>query len=210
MRKVFSYFHKKKIMKNGKIIIPIIIAIITITAISIATFQQSDTIEVEDALDREVMPQQETTLEIQEKLDEIEKNVEESKNIETSYDATREREWLTSGPFQIDRSEYALGENIFIRMNDLDPMEKGQVAFLRPSNGTHYTVYLTIPFDGAKSAFNQYFTPDLSKIKGICSIEDIAGEWTAVFRGTNYDNIKFRVSDTIIVPGEESRYEPVC
>ena len=197
-------------MVNGKIIIPIIIAIITITAISLATFQQSDIIEVEDTFDRELMPQQEITLEIQEKIDEIEKNVEESNNIETDYDSTREREWLTSGPFQIDRSEYALGENIFIRMNDLDPMEKGQVVFLRPSNGTHYTVYLTIPFDGAKPAFNQYFTPDLSKIKAICSVEDIAGEWTVVFRGTDYDNIKFRVSNEVIVPGEESRYEPVC
>ena len=210
MRKVFSYFQKKNIMANGKLIIPTIIAIIAITTISLATFQQSETIEVEDVFDRELMPQQDITLEIQEKLDEIEKNIEESKSLETDYDSTRQREWLTSGPFQIDRSEYALGENIFIRMNELDPMEKGQVVFLRPSNGTHYTVYFTIPFDGAKPSFNQYFTPDLSKLKGICSIEDIAGEWTVVFRGTDYENIKFRISDKIIVPGEESRYEPLC
>ena len=95
MRKVFSYFQKKNIMANGKLIIPTIIAIIAITTISLATFQQSETIEVEDAFDRELMPQQDITLEIQEKLDEIEKNVEVSKSLETDYDSTRQREWLT-------------------------------------------------------------------------------------------------------------------
>ena len=148
--------------------------------------------------------------EIQERLDDIKKDVEDFNDLETDYDRTREREWLTSGPFQIDRSEYALGENIFIRINELEPTEKGQVAFLRPQNSTHYSVYITIPFDGANPSFNQYFTPDLSKLKGICSIDDIAGEWTVVFRGTDYENLKFTVSDNIIVPGEERRYEPVC
>ena len=197
-------------MKTSFIIIPIIIAIIVIVGISATSFNESEVQEIEDVINKELETNDEFTMEIDRKLEEIKKNVEESKNIETNYDATRERKWLTSGPFQIDRSEYALGENIFIRMNELDPMEKGQIAFLRPSNSTHYTVYLTIPFDGTKPAFNQYFTPDLSKTKGICSIEDIAGEWTVVFRGTDYDNIKFTVSDKIIVPGEEERYDPVC
>jgi len=195
-------------MKNIVIIIPIIIAIIAIITISVTSSEEPKTIEIEDAINKEL--ENEITPEIQEKLDEIEKNVEDSQDLKTNYDGSREREWITSGPFEIDRSEYALGENIFIRMNELGPTEKGQVAFLRPINDTHYSVYITIPFDGAKSSFNQYFTPDLSKVKGICSIEDIAGEWTVVFRGTDYDNIKFRVSNEVIVPGEESRYEPVC
>ena len=197
-------------MKTSLIIIPVIIAIVTIIVISITSFNESEVTEIEDVINKELETNDELTLEIEEKLNEIENIANENENIETDYDPTREREWLTSGPFQIDRSEYALGENIFIRMNELDPMEKGQVAFLRPSNGTHYSVYLTIPFDGAKPAFNQYFTPDLSKIKGICSTEDIAGEWTVVFRGTNHENIKFMVSDEVIVPGQESRYEAVC
>ena len=195
-------------MKKVVIAIPIIVAVIAIITISVTSFDESETIIVEDAINKEF--ENEVVPEIQEKLDEIEKNVEESIGIETDYDPKREREWITSGPFQIDRSEYALGENIFIRMGGLEPTEKGQVAFLRPSNGTHYSVYLTIPFDGTKPAFNQYFTPDLSKVKGVCSIEDIAGEWTVVFRGTDYENIKFTVSDKIFVPGEESRYEPLC
>jgi len=190
------------------IAIPIIIAVITIITISTINFEESNTIKVEDAINKEL--ENNVTPEIQEKLDQIEQNVEDVKYLETDYDPTREREWITSGPFQIDRSEYALGENIFIRINTMDATEKGQIAFLRPTNGTHYSVYLTIPFDGAKPSFNQYFTPDLSKVKGICSIEDLVGEWTVVFRGTNYENIKFTVSNEIIVPGEELRFEPVC
>ncbi len=175
---------------------------------SLVIFDQTKTIEVRDVINDGL--EYEATTEIEEKLDEIQKNVDELKNLETDYDPSRDREWITSGPFQIDREEYALGENVFLRINQLDPTEKGQVAFLRPMNSTHYSVYITIPFDGSKQSFNQYFTPDLSIVKGICSIEDIAGEWTVVFRGTDYENIKFRVSDKIIVPGEEERYEPVC
>ena len=208
MRKVFSIFLKRTAVKNIKIIIPIIIAIIVIIAVSATSFEESRVIEVEDVINKEI--EGEVTPEIQAKLDEIKKNVEDSRVLETNYDSTREREWITSGPFQIDRSEYALGENIFIRMNNLGPTEKGQVAFLMPSNGTHHTVYLTIPFDGSKSAFNQYFTPDLSAVRGICSIEEITGEWVVMFRGTDYGNIFFTVTDEIIVPGEEDRYEPVC
>ena len=208
MRKVFTIFSKHNIMKKGLIVIPIIIAAIGIIALSATSFEEPNGEKIDEIINNEL--EHEVTPEIQEKLNEVEKNVEDSKNLETNYDPFREREWITSGPFQIDRSEYALGENIFIRMNALDPTEKGQIAFLRPQNSTHYSVYLTIPFDGAKPSFNQYFAPDLAKTRGICSIEDIAGEWTAVFRGTNYDNIKFRISSEMIVPGEESRYEPVC
>ena len=197
-------------MKTAFVIIPIIIAIIAIIGISVTSFNEPEVIEIEDVINKELETNDEITIEIDKKLGAIENSVEESKNIETDYDPTREREWITSGPFQIDRSEYALGENIFIRISSMDTTEKGQIAFLRPLNDTHKSVYLTIPFDGSKPSFNQYFTPDLSALKGICSIEDIAGEWTVVFRGTNYDNIKFTLSDTMFLPGSESRYNPVC
>ena len=195
-------------MKSSLVIIPIIIAIIGIAVVSVTTFEESGVIEIEDVLNKEL--EHDMTIDIQEKLDQIEKNAEDASTRETNYDNTREREWITSGPFQIDRSEYALGENIFIRINELEPTEKGQIAFLRPTNDTHYSVYLTMTFDGDKPSFNQYFTPDLSKVKGVCSIADIAGEWTVVFRGTDYENIKFTVSDKMMVPGQEERYEPVC
>ena len=198
-------------MKTSLVAIPIIIAIIVIIGISVTSFNESEITEIEDVINKELETGEELTIEIDKKLEDIEKKVEDSKNIETSYDPLREREWITSGPFQIDRSEYALGENIFIRMGGLEPTEKGQVAFLRPSNGTHYSVYLTIPFDGMeKREFNYYIEPKLSKSKGFCTKDQLVGEWRVFFRGTDYENIKFTVSDKIFVPGEESRYEPLC
>jgi hypothetical protein len=140
--------------------------------------------------------------EIDKKLDDIEK-----KSLENIF-TPAPREWLTSGPFQIDRSQYHLGEKIFLRIGGLDVNEKGQVAFLRPLNETHYSVYQTIPFDGTqKNAFNYYLDVRLSKALGICTIEDITrGEWTVVFRGTDYQNIKFKFIDEFI-PGEEDSFE---
>ncbi len=119
--------------------------------------------------------------------------------------------WQTSGPFQIDREQYVLGELVLMRIGDLQPNEKGQIAFLRPLNETHYDVYITIPFDGSqKITFNQYFKPSLSRGLGICTKDDLLGNWTVVFQGTNYDNLKFEIVDRYI-PGEDKNYEePVC
>ena len=137
--------------------------------------------------------------------------MENKEKIEDSeYDPSRPREWITSGPFQIDRSEYVLGEKIFLIIGGLNYDEKGQVAFLRPLNETHHSVYETIPFDGAKkNAFNFYIQPQLSARNGICNAEDITGNWTVMFRGTNYPNINFEITDKIL-PGDEEYYEPVC
>ena len=118
------------------------------------------------------------------------------------------RDWQVSGPFEIDRTQYALGENIFLRVGALAPDEKGQAAFLRPSNETHYIVYFTIPFDGSKPSFNQYFHPQVSKAKGICTKDYLIGNWTVVFQGTNYPNLKFEIID-LIVPGDEEGYNKV-
>jgi len=46
--------------------------------------------------------------------------------------------------------------------------------------------------------------------RGICSKEDLLGNWTVVFQGTDYNNLKFEIVDRYI-PGEEENYEkPVC
>ncbi len=121
------------------------------------------------------------------------------------------RDWQTSGPFQIDREQYVLGELVLVRIGDLATNEKGQITFLRPLNETHYDVYITIPFDGSqKISFNQYFKPSLSKGLEICTKDDLIGNWTVVFQGTDYDNLKFEIVDRYI-PGEEENYEePVC
>ncbi len=174
---------------------------VIILAVVVLSSTKSDVIEVEDTLDKEVKPETEIT-EIQEKLDEIEKI-----NLENEY-SPKEREWITSGPFQIDRSQYAIGEKIFIIIGGLDANEKGQIAVMRPLNDTHYSVYLTIPFDGAKkSVFNYYIEPQISKIRGICSVDDMTGKWALVFRGTDYPNLNFEITKDV-VPG--TNIEPVC
>ncbi len=204
MRKVFRYFCKS-IFVNGKIAIPIVIGIIIVIVGLIAiTNQESDSMEVEDTLNKELQPEEEVTPEVQEKLDNIVKI-----NLENEY-SPKEREWITSGPFQIDRSEYVLGEKIFLRTGELGFDEKGQVAFLRPLNTTHYEVYLTIPFDGSNdSAFNYYLQPQLSKLRGFCSVDDFVGDWRVVFRGTDYPNLAFKITKDIL-PGDEEDFVSVC
>jgi hypothetical protein len=190
---------------NSKIIISIVIGItIAIGGIIVITNQESNTMEVEDTLNKELQPDEKIIPEVEEKLNEIEKI-----NLENEY-SPKEREWITSGPFQIDRSEYILGEKIFLRIGGLSYDDKGQVAFLRPLNNTHYSVFITIPFDGAdKPAFNYYVEPQLSKTKGYCSIDDFVGDWRVVFRGTNYPNLEFKIIEQIL-PGSENSFEPVC
>lgn len=189
---------------NNKIIIPVIVISIVIFGLVLINFEQPKTMEVEDSMGKELEPLDDIIPEIQEKLDNIEKM-----NLENEY-SPKDREWISSGPFQIDRTEYILGEKIFLRIGGLEYEEKGQVVFLMPSNGTHYTVYISIPFDGAKkSAFNYYVEPDLSSRNNICKADELIGDWKIVFRGTNYPNIEFRVTDEIL-PGDEPDYEPVC
>ncbi len=182
------------------IVVGIIIVIVGIVAMS---NQKSNTIEVEDTFDEELRPNEEATPEVQDKIDEIEKI-----NLENEY-SPKDREWITSGPFSIDRSEYILGEKIFM-MSGLGTDEKGQIAVLRPSNDTHYSVYETYSFDGTdKEAFNIYFEADLEKNQGICTVNDLVGDWRIVFRGTDYPNLEFKMLEDIL-PGDEDEYEPVC
>ena len=188
-------------MKKGLIIGIGVSVFVIILAIILISSPKSDVIEVEDTLDKEVKPETEIP-EIQEKLDEVEKI-----NLENEY-SPKEREWITSGPFQIDRSKYAIGEKIFIVIGGLNVNEKGQIAVMRPLNDTHYSVYLTIPFDGAtKPAFNYYIEPQISSTRGICSVDDITGKWAMVFRGTDYPNLNFEITKDV-VPG--TNIESVC
>ena len=193
-------------MKNtGKVVISIgIVALIIAIIVMMIPNEKSDSMEVENVLNKEVMPDEDILPEVQKKLDEIEKI-----NLENEYNP-KPREWITSGPFQIDRSKYLVGEKIFLVIGGLEYQEKGQVTFLRPLNDTHYKVYQTIPFDGAKkNTFNYYIQPQLSKIQGLCTIDDIVGEWAVVFRGTDYANLNFEITEQIL-PGDEDNYQPVC
>lgn len=189
---------------DKKIIIPASIGIaIIILGIFVTYNQDSEIPKSDDEINLENKTSENPL--IDEKLKEIEDKA--SKN----YFKPEPRDWQTSGPFQIDRTKYLIGEKIFLRIGGLNIDDKGQVVFLRPSNETHYTVHQTILFDGSqKNEFNYYTEVRLSKQLGTCSIEDIVGEWTVVFRGTNYSNIKFEIIDEIL-PGEEDSFtEPIC
>ncbi len=177
----------------------IIIAIISV--LILLPYEKSDVVEIDlITSDKEIEPVE--TPEIQERLDEIQKIANES-----DYKPLA-REWQTSGPFQIDRSEYAIGEKIFIRIGGLELDDIGQIAVMRPLNVTHYSVYITISFDGSKeSGFNYYVEPQISKFRKICSIDDIMGKWSLVFQGTNYPNLYFNITERI-VPGTNT--ETVC
>jgi len=203
-------------MKNRLVIgitgISIFIVIVSIVLVSTSKSDLNETldntakpekekIQVENTLDN-LRDTETNSSEIQKKYDELEKI-----NLENEY-SPKPREWITSGPFQIDRSKYAIGEKIFVVLGGLSPDEKGQIAVMRPLNATHYSVYITIPFDGGvKSAFNYYLEPQISKTRGICSVDDLAGKWVMIFRGTNYPNLNFEITKDV-VPG--TNIDPVC
>ena len=189
---------------NKNIVIPVAVGIIIIIVGIISIYTQESEISKSDD---EIILENKTSGNpiIDDKLNEIEKNKREN------YFGPAPREWQSSGPFEIDRSKYLLGEKIFLRIAELNVDDVGQIAFLKQSNETHYTVYQTIEFDGKnKPAFNYYTDIKLSKVLGLCSVEDIIGEWTVVFRGTEYQNLKFEVINQFI-PGEENSFNaPVC
>ena len=118
------------------------------------------------------------------------------------------KNWQISGPFQIDRSEYAIGEKIFIVSTGLQDNDKGEIIFLRPINATHNTIWDKVPFDGSKkSELSMYVEPKISKFDKICTLDDIVGEWFLIFNGTNYPTLSFTINEKI-VPGTYS--EPAC
>ena len=132
-----------------------------------------------------------------------------------SNQETVEGEWandmVISGPFAIDKSQYNLGEKIFITVTDLPQDEKGQMIFFRPmENGDGWIDYTTMKFDGqAKEQFNLYFEPKLSKMKKICTTNQLTGTWMVQFVGTEYSNMSFEILNQTS-SWDERVFEPVC
>ena len=186
-------------MNNLKIVIPVFV-VITIIVI-IFNFTQNEIVD-------EQIPELESSSEIEGLLDKIKSDKLENEKLEKPY-MPKEREWITSGPFKIDRSEYLLGEKIFVTIDTLNVNEKGKVMFLRPINSTHYSPYHTMPFDGSGQRNNYYFTPDLEIMEGICSANELIGNWKVIFPGTEYLGLEFKVTKEIVT-GYEKRYESVC
>ena len=128
----------------------------------------------------------------------------------TNQETTEEEievQWRHSGPFAIEKYEYHLGEKIFLTMQGIPEDVSGEAIFFRPAiipnvagldeisrDANTGKKYIGIEFDGAdEQNFNRYFEPRLNEFKGICSRNDIVGEWKVVFEGTQYENIDFKI-----------------
>ena len=194
------------------LIIPIILVIIGFSIID--NEQQKEIIPKEKIIQSEFIKQNETQpiKTDEEILLEIENRYSEIEMVNTVSDyQILPREWQTSGPFSIDRKEYALGEKIFLMVENLRVNEKGQISVLRPLNQTHYSVWTTYSFDGEVApAFNIYFEPKLFNYKQICDKNDLIGEWVMVFQNTNYENLRFKIIDQIVTGDENKFNTSVC
>ncbi|MDC0036033.1 hypothetical protein OAI97_01010 [Nitrosopumilus sp.] len=122
-----------------------------------------------------------------------------------------EIQWRTSGPFSIEKYQYNLGEKIFLNVNYIPKDVKGEAIFFRPAatpdleNVKEFegvpkemirtkAAYITIAFDGSgKENWNKYFEPRFNEWKGICSTDDLIGEWVLAFSGTDYEPIFFEI-----------------
>jgi len=185
---------------NTKIVIPISVIITIVIVIFILT--QNEIIE------KEISSEINSSSEIQNILNKIKEDKIKNDNSENPY-YPKEREWIESGPFMIDRSEYVIGEKIFINIGKLDKNLKGQMIFSKIINNTHSYNYKQIGFDGSKPQQNFYLGFSLNQMRGVCTPDFFVGDWELIFEGTNFESLKFKVINQII-PGMEENYEPVC
>ncbi|MDI1494817.1 MAG: hypothetical protein K8823_123 [Cenarchaeum symbiont of Oopsacas minuta] len=114
--------------------------------------------------------------------------------------------WTPQGPINLDNDEYLLGENIFMRVRDLQADDRGNILIYTPLD----VLLTTKPYDGSlESDFNFYFTPDTIKHKKICTPEELVGEWKIVFEDESYPPTYFKIIDEIL-PGFEKNLDVVC
>ena len=125
-------------MSSLKIVIPILV-VITIVVI-IFNLTQNEIVD-------EKIPELENPSEIENILDKIKADKLENDNSDSPF-IPKEREWIQSGPFKIDRSQYALGEKLSVNVMKLDENVKGEMQITRIINNTHSWIYNTITFDG--------------------------------------------------------------
>ena len=201
---------------NGKIIIPISV-IITIVIV-VFSLTQNEIIEEQISPEINDSPEMMDTSpkydwdgtsppNIQDIYGKIEKDKMENIASEQPY-YPKEREWISSGPFKIDRSEYYLGEKIFINIEQIDKNTKGKIVFWKIINSTSSYIYAEFPFDGSKPQSNFYFTPDLQELNGICHVDQLIGDWTVQFVGTQHSNLEFKIISKLM-PGYGDRYDPI-
>jgi len=184
------------------IIITITISSITIFSITYST-TNLENVKNEDSL------QNEENVEITSILDKINQDKIKNDNSEKKY-IPIDREWTTIGPFEIDRTQYVLGEKIFININNMPENMKGELKITKIINATHGKIYKNIQFDGSQKQVSKIYVGIYPSVPaGFCNSEDIVGDWIIVFSGTELVSHKFKITE-VIVPGLEDSFEPVC
>lgn len=99
-------------------------------------------------------------------------------------------QWITSGPFSINNSTYRLGDNVFMTITGLKPTDVGKMVVQDPKGG----IFTQVRFNGTdKPSFNYYFKPNTERLEKLCTPQDLIGNWTIVFQGTNYKPLTFQV-----------------
>jgi len=107
------------------------------------------------------------------------------------------------GPLQINKDKYLLGENVYVILKDLMPMDKGAVLFYTPGG----VLYEEWEFNGMEREYQKkYFKPQLIKGKNLCEKEDLVGKWTVMFRSYQENTIKFDMLDQTL-PNQEYHFE---
>ena len=131
-----------------------------------------------------------------------------------------------SGPFQIEKYEYYLGEKIFFNAINIPAAANGEIIFFRSASDginkypkefegvspeliSKKIKYLSIEFDGeSKQNFNKFFEPRMNEWKKICSASDLVGEWRIIFTGTQYEHLDFTILNQTM-PGDTRNFEPI-
>jgi len=183
-----------------KTIISILIAIVIVITIVTFSLTQNESIQKETMIDE--------TNEISSMLQKIKEDKIKNDNSDNPF-VPKEKEWIRSGPFLIDRSEYVMGEKIFVNLDNLPENMKGEMRFVKHYNSTHNQQYKIIGFDGSKPQNNFYLGIYPSLSRGFCTSDSLVGEWELMFSGTPYDSLDFKIVNQII-PGMENQFESVC
>ena len=107
------------------------------------------------------------------------------------------------GPLQINKDKYLLGENVYVILKGLMPMDKGAVLFYTPGG----VLYDEWEFNGMEREFQKkYFKPQLLKGKNLCEKEDLVGTWTVMFRSYEDTTLNFEMLDHTL-PNQEYQFE---
>jgi len=197
---------------KNKTILPLAVIIIGIIGIISFNLIQNEADENQITQVNEADENQITQVNEADEINALYEKIENDKirndESESPY-APAKRDWPSSGPIKIDRSQYVLGEKVFINFDAMNENMRGKLIISKITNFTHGQIYKTIDFKGGESQKNVYFGIYPSLSRQFCTTDDLVGDWEVIFQGVNLEPIQFKVIDKRI-PGMDYSFEPVC